>query len=479
MQVAIMAMTESGAIGADAASAEVQGGRLQKFIEQTRCYADLPRRAHIPDFRVVRVRDKKYSEHYLWIMDGKQRIGLINKDFGEIELFRFLPPEGGQVVAYRMPEIYTWLTLRGTRICVVPQGGGGTKGEMTYPQDRGELLRISYREDMKGNMQVKHDFALRFDPILGYVLDCDFDLRMQEPREFEYANILTRGLSECRDDRKRFQKCIWARKDGKFCYMYQNPLSLMQWFEPKWKDMPTGGFVGWVAERDMNPFLEIVKSTPVEFATCDEWYDQHVIGKAPTRKSADGYYHISATYRLLSLPLPVAKELEDAARTMLPVDDRGGMMGFRQGVVNDFETTVPAGTLYNGSLWRGSGKLAKRVGHSGKQSLRIKGGGLAEPILGGAPIGLETGKRYRFSAWVRTRGATGKGVRLRLDEVIWSWEDIRATYFSKALKGDKDWTRLELEFEPEAWNPIAKPGLVVEGDGTAWFDDVELVEIPR
>jgi len=313
------------------------------------------------------------------------------------------------------------------------------------------------------------------------VLDCDYDLAMAKPQKFEYANILAGGLADSRDDRKRFQKCIWARRDGKICYMYQNPLSLMQWFDPTWKDMPAGGFVGWVAEQDMNPFLDIATSTPTTFETCSEWYDQHVIAKPPTRKSADGFYHITATYRLLSLPLPVAKELEDAARTMLPVDSPQckPRIGFRQGTVNDFEAPVPAGTLYNGCLWEKCARLDKKIGHSGTHSLRLQGRVTARPILGGVPLMVDKGKRYRFAAWVRTRGATGKGVFIHVNEVIWSWDDIHASHRSKSLKGDNEWTRLEVEFEPKAWSSIAVPCLVVDGEGTAWFDDVELVEAPE
>ena len=469
-------MARSLAARADAPPAGARvGGRLQEFIEHTRCYAGLPRHEHKPVFRIARVRDRKYREDYLWILDGKQRIGLINKRFGEIELFRFLPPADGEHVDYRMPEIYTWLTLRGARICIVPQGGPGLKGEMTWSQDAGETLRIACAEEMDGNMRLAHGFVLRFDPLLGYVLECDYDLRMAKPRTFEYANILAGGLADSRDDHKRFQKCIWARRDGALCYMYQNPLSLMQSFGAEWTDMPDGGFVGWVADRDMNPFLEMIEAPPTAFATCSEWYDQHVIAKPPRTKSADGFYHIRAVYRMLSLPLPVAKELEDAARTMLPAEGRPWHAGFRQGIVNDFEAPVPSGTLYNGCLWDRTARIDKTVGHSGNHSLRLRGGELARPIAGGVPLALETGKRYRFSAWVRTRGATGKGVFIGLDEVIWTWDDIHASYRSKVLRGDHDWTRLEVEFEPKAWNPIAVPCLAVEGEGTAWFDDIQLI----
>ena len=62
---------------------------------------------------------------------------------------------------------------------------------------------------------------------------------------------------------------------------------------------------------------------------------------------------------------------------------------------------------------------------------------------------------------------------------FWDWNDIRASHRSKALTGSNDWTRLEVEFNPVAGDPFAVPGLVVEGRGAAWFDDLELVEIPR
>jgi hypothetical protein len=148
-------------------------------------------------------------------------------------------------------------------------------------------------------------------------------------------------------------------------------------------------------------------------------------------------------------------------------------------MVNDFEAPVPAGALYNGCLWEECARLDSKIGHSGTHSLRLRGRATARPILGGVPLMVDKGRRYRFAAWVRTRGATGKGVSIHVDEVVWSWDDIRASHGSKSLKGDNEWTRLEVVFEPKTWNPIAVPCLVVDGEGMAWFDDVELVEAPE
>jgi hypothetical protein len=466
-------------VGTDASEPR-QGARLQEFIEGTRCYSSLPRYAHKPDFRLVQVKEKKYREKYFWIMDGEQKIGLLNLSFGEIEMFRFFPPPGGARIEYKMPVVHHWATLQGPRISIMPQGTWTNRGEMFCLQDKGELLRLRYSENLGGNTQVTHGFSLRFDPVLGYIWDCAFEMQMDMPERYEYANMLTGGLADSRDERKRYQKCIWSRRDGTLCYMYQNPLSLMQNASREWSDVATGGFVGWVAERDMNPFLEIIRSSPrTTFVTCSVWYDQHVIALPAPQPGDDGLYHITAAYRLLSLPLSVAKELEDAARTMLPASGAGQVMGFLQGIVNDFETLIPAGALYNGCMWGHSAKHDGTTGHSGTHSLRLNSGESAQPIHGGTPIFVETAKRYRLSAWVRTHGVTGKGVFLRLDEVFWDYQDVRASHTSKSLTGNNDWTQLQIEFEPVAGDPFVAPGLVVEGMGVAWFDDIQLMEMPR
>ena len=53
---------------------------------------------------------------------------------------------------------------------------------------------------------------------------------------------------------------------------------------------------------------------------------------------------------------------------------------------------------------------------------------------------------------------TGKGAYLRIKQVFWNYNDIRASDRSKSLKGDNDWTRLELKFTPIAGDPFVIPG---------------------
>lgn len=456
------------------------GGRLEAFIEQTAAYPGLPRQTHKPAFRLVRVSDPKDRKEHFWILDGEQQIGLVSFALGEIEMFRALPPADGKRVEYKMPEVHHWATLQGPRITMMPQGSWTNTDEVAC-LGQGETLRLRCRRKTGVKDEAIQHFTLRFDPVLGYVLDCVFEMRMKTPAKFEYTNLLAGGLSDSRESHKRYQKCIWTRRDGTLCYMYQNPHSMMQGGGPAWTDAPDdGGFVGFVAEPDMNPFLEIVRSTPRStFVTCSQWYDQHVFNMPPTQKDGDGLYRVTAAYRMVSLPLPVAKELEEAARTMLPAQTKDVVMGFRQGVVNDFESPILSGTLYNGAMWYRGLQVDTRVAHSGSRSVRVNGRDAVEPVYGGTAIYVETEKRYRLSAWVRTRGVTGAGAYLRVKEVFWNWDDVRGEHRSKALTGDNEWTRLELEFQPGAGDPFGVPGLVVDGRGTAWFDDLEMVEISK
>jgi hypothetical protein len=461
------------------APARLRGGRLQTFVENTRSYGALPRRSHSADFRIEPVTERKHRDKFFWIMDGAQKIGILNLSFGELEMLRFFPPPSGIVVEYPMPMIYHWSTLRGARITIVPQGTWTGKGTMEWLESPPELLRLQYVEESADETRFVQHFTLRFDSVLGYVLDCEFEMQSREPTEFEYTNVLAADLANSRDEKKRYQKCIWARGDGELCYLYQNPLCLMQRASSDWSHLPeTGSFVGFVAESDMNPFLEIIRSAPGErHMTCSTWYDQHVLVSPPERPGEDGFYRASATYRFLSLPLPVAKELEDAARTALPEFRPGNRMGFRPGIVNDLEASIPAGALYNGCLWGHHAALDRSVGRSGSRSLRVKGSATAQPIHGGTPIHVDSEKRYRLSAWVRTKRTSGKGAFLRINECFYDWDDVRRTHSSQALTGDNDWTLLSVEFEPIHGDPFAMPGLAVDGEGVAWFDDIQLAEM--
>jgi len=78
---------------------------------------------------------------------------------------------------------------------------------------------------------------------------------------------------------------------------------------------------------------------------------------------------------------------------------------------------------------------------------------------------------------VKTKGLEDGGAYLQADDVFYNWDDIKATRTTEKLSGDHDWTRLQVEFTPSPRDPLLNIKLCVEGTGTAWFDDLELMEV--
>jgi hypothetical protein len=325
-----------------------------------------------------------------------------------------------------------------------------------------------------------------WDERLGYVWNCISRYSMPKPAKIEFNNLFAGGISESRDDHKRWQKTVRALAGGRIAFVYHNPINIPV------DDIQAGGFVGFVTEEEMNPFVELIEtSTPVSIVTCSQWYDQHIIMKPPQTKEADGLYHLEARYRFLSVPGAIARELEAAAVDMSkslksyrnPATGESIRAGFLQNKVNDFETCVPPDKVYNGPIWQHI-NATEGPAHSGKKSITLKGLGpgkvkCASPIGGGPGIYGESSKRYRLAAWVKTQGLEDGGAYLQVDDCRWNWNDVKATRRTAKLTGDHDWTRLKVEFTPSPHDPFLLIKLCVEGTGAAWFDDLELVEVAR
>ena len=92
--------------------------------------------------------------------------------------------------------------------------------------------------------------------------------------------------------------------------------------------------------------------------------------------------------------------------------------------------------------------------------------------------GEHRGRRLRLSAWVRTRKVRGRaGVWMRVDGAepgrVLAADDMS----SRPITGTSEWTRYEvvLDVAPEA--ATIAFGLLLEGPGRAWIDDVALEDV--
>ncbi|NLC59369.1 MAG: hypothetical protein GX774_21230 [Armatimonadetes bacterium] len=124
-----------------------------------------------------------------------------------------------------------------------------------------------------------------------------------------------------------------------------------------------------------------------------------------------------------------------------------------------------------------SGAMTTEVRRSGKYSVTLQGRSAeSQPLWIQSGIATEAGRRYRFSAQVRTRPA---GTRYRL-YAEWTGEKgyLGGQVPELPMVGTERWREASLEFtvnHPEATQLYVV--LQVLGEGQAWFDDVRLEEL--
>lgn len=134
------------------------------------------------------------------------------------------------------------------------------------------------------------------------------------------------------------------------------------------------------------------------------------------------------------------------------------------------------------AAWSGDRTVYSRdtaVKHSGEASLKFENADADKYVLCVQSLPFEVGKKYRFSAWVKSENVEGSDhgaticIEYRDAEGKWAG----GTYCRTGLKGSTDWTRLEAVSAPvpegvAAGNIVCylRKGMT----GTAWWDDVEV-----
>jgi hypothetical protein len=450
-------------------------GLLQKFLDTSKAYNALPVVKRTPAYRLEPV--EKRNQWY-YICDGDRHIGLIGED---VQLF-------DREADYRGSKVDNTCFADAARLCLTMGPFESHRNneipaiasrKLTITKDRADSIEFQHEQVHPGGYAGSIEFRVAWDERLGHIIYAKSHVVMPEPKQIEFNNFMAGWVSDLRDRHKRWQKTIRGRTaDGRIVFVHHSPVNVPR------DDVQPGGFLGFVTEERMNPFAEMIESSgPVFFHTCSVWYDQHMVMKAPQTKEADGMYHVRARYRLLSVPAVVARELEAVA-----VDNSSGTgprpylvrAGFLLNKVNDFENFAPSDRVYNGAIFQHI-DASEGEAHSGKYSLALRGPGpgkvkVASPVGGGPPLPSEHGRSYRLSAWVKTKGLADGGAYLEVSG--WGENNQRFTSWSESkLSGDHDWTRLHITFGPMSGGMGVK--LCAEGTGTAWFDDVELMELPR
>lgn len=92
---------------------------------------------------------------------------------------------------------------------------------------------------------------------------------------------------------------------------------------------------------------------------------------------------------------------------------------------------------------------------------------------GSFPVEEAAGKSVRLSAWIRTEGVTGfAGAWWRCDTPagVNGFDNMQ----DKKITGDTEWTRHEFVIDVPKNTENINFGFLLNGGGTAWFDDVEI-----
>lgn len=116
----------------------------------------------------------------------------------------------------------------------------------------------------------------------------------------------------------------------------------------------------------------------------------------------------------------------------------------------------------------------RRFVHSGKRSLRI-GSTAGHDTCMNQRIPVKPDTEYRLSGWVKSDNVKGaRGVQYNLHA-------LQPNGRTESITGSKDWTKVQTRFSTKSGQQSVLLNTLFGGwgraTGTAWFDDVELVEM--
>lgn len=123
--------------------------------------------------------------------------------------------------------------------------------------------------------------------------------------------------------------------------------------------------------------------------------------------------------------------------------------------------------------------LDDKAKHAGKASLRIRRSG-KEPwgmVHQTLPAAGLAGRTLVFSAWLRTDKAIGEGAILALRTLAGGAVDSHV-FMDPPVTGTRDWRRYSVRLAIPRSTSVVEIGAMLQGDGTLWLDDAELVALP-
>lgn len=453
-----------------------------------------------PAFRV-----EDADARFTWILDGDAPVALLKKDEDVFELRCGGP--GQPCPPKELPPHYHTVTYTGVRIIFMWRLRGANCGECLSSDyaaaSEGEAVVITCQQRWSNGTLSTAELRLSVDEEWNaYIAEVRTELKARRATTaLEYCNIIPAGIGDSRPEYERFPLTFWQTPQG-VKKMLKNPL---WWTSVGAQDLQgekhiaQGGFLGFGPDPVLNPVIEVLASDPETGAvTCCGLQDEHIMVWPAAGRHArkTGWFELSAHYRLFSIPEALAQHLVDNAAWLetgpmvawkfqypatpeLPADlSRVELPGSPFYGKADWSTPLPWDKPFNGQLWTASPNpdaaihYDRTVGRERPGSIRLRPDG--ERIVFGPGSGhtlhLDEGTRYRYSVWVRTRGATQ--ARIAAWKTRFRNGD-QGECASATLPGDSDWTELVAEITGGGDDiPFANLTLQAEGKGEAWFTDL-------
>jgi hypothetical protein len=268
----------------------------------------------------------------------------------------------------------------------------------------------------------------------------------------------------------------------------------------------SGGWMGFFNHPDGNPVIEMDAETAqaTRAEVCAWGYDVHLIQRIPTEIGWDANsldegrpfksislksgQKLSARYRFYFLPATAGRRLlEHSIQPELPeklVEQltrpayRAGNNTFQDGI---FPSNPDCSWYWSPSHPEGV-TWERAFGRLDQASLAIQNQ-IPRLAFWEVPQGSDfwmnplPSSRQRLGAWIKTDGVSGKGAYLsfRFSNYLIATGQIPplTETVSEPITGNMDWTYIELMIDtPPQGASRGYLRLVLEGVGTAWFDDV-------
>jgi len=370
-----------------------------------------------------------------------------------------------------------------------------------WEKESGDELIANVTLTAREGETCRWQLSVSYDSDRGsYRYQVTVDARKIDPEGFEGFNLMTAGAVADRLENRRWTHSVWENPDGQLRrVVHSNALFTCTDFGGvrnekgpwRWRNLPyPQAWVAYAAHSSFNPAFLIHKTTvPLLGATCSSLFDEHILWNRAGQDNLgdDGYFHFHMDLEFVNLPAKLANELLDQA--VDPVKPKKWQhetiaLPFQMGVENSFETRIdpwlpeecPIIEVQFGEL--GPIAWTDETAHSGKHSLRLQQAedGRLQIFPIGAVCRVHPHTRHRLSAWVKTENVVN-AAKIELAGYAYTLTNISHRASSGELCGSKEWTRLEVELD-SGDQAYLMPYLVIEGPGSAWFDDVVFEEIP-